>query len=69
MSQRGIDFLENWKLKYIDPVRHPITPEEVDRLAARCLALAKVVGISEKEIQEELTQDDLRSHLVEELED
>jgi hypothetical protein len=30
--------------------------------------LAKVVGISEKEIQEELTPDDLRSHLAEELE-
>ena len=68
MSQRGIDFLESWKLKYIDPVRHPVTPEEIDKLAARCLALAKVVGISETEIQEELTQDDLSSHLAEELE-
>jgi hypothetical protein len=68
MSQRGIDFLESWKLKYIGSVRDPITPEEVDRLAARCLALAKVVGISEKEIQEEMIQD-LRSHLAEELED
>ena len=69
MSQRGIDFLESWKLKYISSVRDPITPEEVDRLAVRCLALAKVVGISEIEIQEELTQDDLRSNLAEELED
>jgi hypothetical protein len=69
MSQRGIDFLENWKLKYIASARDRITLKEVDRLAARCLALAKVVGISEKEIQEELTEDDLRSHLAEELQD
>ncbi|MGE0853693.1 MAG: hypothetical protein AB7O44_29455 [Hyphomicrobiaceae bacterium] len=68
MSQRGIDFLESWKLKYIDPVRHPATPEEVDKLAARCLTLAKIVGIGEQEIQEELTPDDLRSHLAEEFE-
>ena len=50
MSQRGIDFLERWKLKYMDSVRQPVTPEEVDKLAMRCLTLAKVVGISEREI-------------------
>jgi len=68
MSQRGIDFLENWKLKYLDSVRHPVGPEQIDKLAARCLNLARVVGISEKEIQEELEPDDLKSHLAEELE-
>jgi hypothetical protein len=34
MSQRGIDFLESWKLKYIDSARHLVPPEEIDKLAA-----------------------------------
>ena len=68
MSQRGIDFLENWKLKYVDSLRRNVTPEEIDKWTARCLNAARLVGISEKEIQEELAEDDLRSHLADALE-
>jgi hypothetical protein len=65
-SQRGIDFLERWKLRYINPTPRQDIRKEAERLSRCCLVQARAVGISEEEIKAELTED-LVSHLAEEL--
>ena len=64
MSQRAIDFLNRWTTEHVNAVPYPGHSEEAQRLAKECIAEAKKAGISEEELEGDLTQD-----LVSELED
>src|SRR5262245_6483251 len=56
MSNRAIQFLNDWVNEHVKPIPYPAHLAEARRLAKECVADAKKQGISKKELEEDLGQ-------------
>ena len=62
MSNRAVQFLNNWVIEHVNAIPYPEHLAEARQLAKECVADAR--GISKKELEEDLGRD-----LVSELKD
>ena len=57
MSERAMAFLDRWCNEQVNAVSYPEHAKESEYLAKQCVADAQAQGISENELEEDLTQD------------
>ena len=57
MSERAMAFLDRWCNEHVNAVTYPEHAKESAHLAKQCVADAHDQGISENELEEDLTQD------------